>query len=100
MISSVEPGYLLTPFGWAAQLVTKMIMADPALLPHIFQLDRPRMHVIALALANLDSKAVPEIGPVLVRGSVKDVLDRVLGRPVPGLRRVLNRLPFAVRPVR
>jgi hypothetical protein len=90
------PGCLLTPFGWAAQPLTAMIAAEPTLLPHIFQLDRPRMHVIALALAHLESEAVPEIGPVLLRRSVRQVLDRVLGRPVLGLRRVLNRLPFAV----
>jgi hypothetical protein len=71
-------------------------MADPALLPHIFQLDRPRMHVIALALALLDSEAAPEVGPVLLRGSVSQIVDGILGRPVLGLRRALNRLPFAV----
>ena len=48
------PGYLVTPFGWAAQPLAAMIQADPELLTHVFELDRVRMHVIALALAHLD----------------------------------------------
>jgi hypothetical protein len=28
-LAQLAPGYLLTPFGWAAQPVIKMIMADP-----------------------------------------------------------------------
>ena len=46
---ALVPGYLLTPFGWAAKPLAAIIQSDPALLRHIFELDRPRMHVIALA---------------------------------------------------
>ena len=41
------PGYLFTPFGWAAQPLAAMIQSEPGLLTHVFELDRPRMHVIA-----------------------------------------------------
>ena len=47
------PGYLFTPFGWAARPLAMMIQSEPGLLTHVFELDRPRMHVIALALAHL-----------------------------------------------
>src|SRR5947209_1729173 len=90
------PGYLLTPFGWAAQPLIEMIAADPTLLPHVFELNRPRMHVIGLALAHLGSDAVPKIGPVLLQSPARQVLHRVLGGSPIGLKRVLRRLPFAV----
>jgi len=55
----LAPGYLLTPFGWAAQPLAAMIQTDPALVTQLFELDRPRMHVIALALAHLDDNPTP-----------------------------------------
>jgi hypothetical protein len=54
------------------------------------------MHVIALALAHLDSNPAPHLAPVLFRASIHEVLHRVVGRSPPGIRRVLRRLPFAV----
>src|SRR5947208_3130294 len=90
------PGYLLTPFGWAAQPLTAMIVAEPALLPHLLALDRARMHVIALALAHLDGEPPPGLAPILFRGPIRQILDRVHGRSVPGIKGVLRRLPFAV----
>ncbi|MGD0026653.1 MAG: hypothetical protein ABSC37_18870 [Xanthobacteraceae bacterium] len=48
------PGYLLAPFGWAADAVGAMVEAEPTLLFHLFELDRARMHLIALALAHLN----------------------------------------------
>ena len=90
------PGYLLTPFGWAAQPLAELIQADPELLTHVFELDRMRMHVIALALAHLDGNPAPKLATVLFRGSIHEVLHRVVGRSPPGIRRVLRRLPFAV----
>jgi hypothetical protein len=90
------PGYLFTPFGWAAQPLAAMIQAEPGLLTHVFELDRPRMHVIALALAHLEGNPAPHLAPVLFRASIHEVLHRVLGRSPPGIRRVLRRLPFAV----
>jgi hypothetical protein len=90
------PGYLLTPFGWAAQPLAALVQADPELLTHVFELDRMRMHVIALALAHLDGNPAPHLAPVLFRASIHEVLHRVAGRSPPGIRRVLRRLPFAV----
>ena len=90
------PGYLVTPFGWAAQPLAAMIQSEPGLLMHVFELDRPRMHVIALALAHLDESPASDLAPVLFRASIHEVLHRVVRRSPPGIRRVLRRLPFAV----
>ena len=71
------PGYLVTPFGWAAQQLAAMIQSEPRLLTHVFELDRPRMHVIALALAHLDESPASDLATVLFRGSIHEVLHRV-----------------------
>ena len=44
-----------------------MVQAEPSLLADLFAISRPRMHLIALALAHLDTQVPPEIGPFLVR---------------------------------
>jgi hypothetical protein len=95
-IKPLAPGYLFTPFGWAAQPLAAIIQSDPRFLAHVFELDRPRMHLVALALAHLDEGPLPELAPILFRASFRDVLHRVVGRSPPGIRRVLRRLPFAV----
>ena len=41
------------------------------LMMHVFELDKPRMHVIALALAHLDGIPTPQFASVLFRGSVR-----------------------------
>ena len=64
------PGYLVTPFGWAAQPLAELIQAGPELLTHVFELDRVRMHVIALALAHLDEGPASGLATVLFRGSI------------------------------
>jgi hypothetical protein len=92
----LAPGYLLTPFGWATRPLAALVQADPELLTHVFELDRVRMHVIALALAHLDSNPALYLAPVLFRASIHEVLHRVVGRAPPGVRRALRRLPFAV----
>ncbi len=38
----LTPGYLVTPFRWAAQPLAAMIQADPGLLTQVFELDRSR----------------------------------------------------------
>ena len=77
---ALVPGYLLTPFGWAAKPLAAIVQSEPELLRHIFELDRPRMHVIALALAHLDDDPAPHLAPILFRASVREVLQRVVGR--------------------
>src|SRR5208283_5858286 len=92
----LSPGYLLTPFGWAAQPLATMIQTDPALVTQLFELDRPRMHVIALALAHVDRNPAPHLAPILFRGSTREVLQRFAGQAHVGFKGVLRRLPSAV----
>ena len=40
---AVKPGHLLIPFGWSADALAAIIMAEPELLPHLFELDS-RVH--------------------------------------------------------
>jgi hypothetical protein len=47
-------------------------------------------------VAHLNLPVPPEIGPLLVRASARQVLNQVLGQPPVGLRRVLSHLPDAV----
>ena len=91
-----SPGFLLAPFGWAAEAVAAMMRADRSLFPDLFAIDRSRMHLIALAVAHLNLPVPPEIGPLLLRASARQVLNQVLGQPSVGIRRVLSRLPDAV----
>ncbi len=95
-IKALVPGYLLTPFGWAAKPLAAIVESEPDLLRHIFELDRPRMHVIALALAHLDDNPTPHLAPILFRASAREVLQRVVGRAHVGFKGVLRRLPSAV----
>ena len=60
-----HPGHLLKPFGWAAQPLAPMIQSSPQLVRRALELDRARMHLIALALAHLDN-AGPDITRVLI----------------------------------
>jgi hypothetical protein len=52
--------------------------------------------MIALAVAHLSLPVPPEIGPLLMRASARQVLDQVLGQPPVGLRRALRNLPDTV----
>jgi hypothetical protein len=38
-----SPGFLLTPFGWAAEPLTAMAAAEPSLLADLFAISRPQM---------------------------------------------------------
>jgi hypothetical protein len=92
-IKHLTPGYLFTPLGWAAQPLAAMIKTEPALLTRVFELDKPRMHVIALALAHFDGNPGPQIAAVLFESSFREVLHRAVGRVPIGIKRVLRRLP-------
>ena len=67
---ALAPGYLLTPFGWAAKPLAAIVQSEPELLRQMFELDRPRMHMIALALAHLDDDPAPHLAPILFRGLI------------------------------
>jgi hypothetical protein len=82
-----SPGFLLAPFGWAAEPVAAMMRADRSLFADLFAIDRSRMHLIALTVAHLNLPVRPEISPLLVRASARQVLNQVMGQPPDGLRR-------------
>jgi hypothetical protein len=82
-----SPGFLLAPFGWAAEPVAAMMCADRSLFADLFGIDRSRMHLIALAVAHLNLPVSPKISPLLVRASTRQVLNQVLGQPPVGIRR-------------
>jgi hypothetical protein len=87
------PGFLISPFGWAAEPLAVMVRAEPTLLADQFEMSQPRMHLIALALAHLELPQIPEIGRLLTHGSPRQVLEQVLGHCPVGIRRALHRLP-------
>ena len=93
---SSKPGHLLAPFGWAAQRLATIIEVQPNLLKHLFEIDRSRMYVIALALAHLTDGSANEVAPVLFAAPIRDALQTVFGRCPAGLPGVLHRLPFVV----
>jgi hypothetical protein len=94
--AAASPGFSPGPFGWAAEPVAAMMRADRSLFADLFAIDRSRMNLIALAVAHLNLPVPPEIGPLLVRASARQVLNQVFGQPPVGLRRTLSHLPDAV----
>jgi hypothetical protein len=54
------------------------------------------MHLIALALAHIEPPSSFETASLLVRGSTREVLQRVLGRWPMGIKRALKHLPSRV----
>ena len=93
------PGYLLAPLDWAAAPLLTMLRADEASTMQVLQIGRPRMHLIALALAHCDGSKQPPTGAeLLLRGSLERVTDAVLKRRPPGLKRALEHLPVQVLP--
>jgi hypothetical protein len=90
------PGYLLRPFGWAGTPVALVVSAYPTLLPDLFGITRERMHLVALALAHVEAPTSLDIASLFIRGSPREVLQRVLGRCPPGIKRALKHLPSQV----
>ncbi|MEX2672786.1 MAG: hypothetical protein WD294_11830 [Phycisphaeraceae bacterium] len=73
-----------------------MAQAEPALLMHLFELDRKRMHLIALVLAIGDGRPSRQLIQLLAQSSARNVLDHTLAHRPAGLLRALDRLPAAV----
>jgi hypothetical protein len=94
-ITRRTPGHLLASFGWAADAIAAMDEAKPTLLTYVFELDRARMHLIALAFAHLNEVS-PDIGSFLFSGSVRAITEQILGRYPTGIRRALGHLPPSV----
>jgi hypothetical protein len=90
----IQPGHLLEPFGWAADVLIGIVTAKPHLLVDLLAIDCQRLHLIALALANLEGEVTPEFAESLMRASVRSVtehipmldptiMEQVLGRHFP-----------------
>ena len=90
------PGYLLNPFGWAAEPLVALARSDATLARDILHVSRNRMHLIALALAHAGEPLTREMGAVLLRAPAGDILDAVLGRRPRGLKRAISRMPDRV----
>jgi hypothetical protein len=90
------PGHLLGPFRWAVQPLASIIQCQPTLLNHLFAIDRPRMHVIALGLAHITDSQAAKAAQVLFTAPIREAVHSALGRCPAGLPGVLHRLPFAV----
>lgn len=90
------PGHLLGPFGWAALPLATIIQLQPTLLKDLFELDRPRMHVIGLALTYLDIDQIAGLAAVLLTAPLRDAVHCIFGRCPSGMQRVLRRLPSGV----
>jgi hypothetical protein len=88
---------LLEPLGWAAASMAMVADNDPNLLVDLLTLSCMRMHLIALALTHVETEAAPELGRLLLRGPVGEILSKTLGRgPPAGLGRALAHMPSYV----
>jgi hypothetical protein len=89
-----RPGFLVEPLGWVADRLAKAIEAEPSLINLLFDINQPRMHLIALALAHLPNDVSPELALILFKGFRKPILNLSLGHHQPvGIDRALHRLP-------
>jgi hypothetical protein len=91
-------GFLLEPLGWVQARLIKAIETEPTLVDLLFDLDQPRMHLMALALAHLASDVTPDLALVLLQGSRKTVLNLSVGHRPAGIDRVLRHVPPKVLP--
>jgi hypothetical protein len=92
------PGYLMAPFRWAAMPLAAMLEADPSLYAALFTISRRRMHLIALALAHVQSGTDATFARLIMYGAPRAILDAVRGRCPAGLKRALGHLPVGVLP--
>jgi len=87
----IQPGHLLEPFGWAADALIGIVTAKPHLLVDPLAIDCQRMHLIALALANLESEITPELAEMLMRGSVRAVMEHIPTSDPDSMEQVFDR---------
>jgi hypothetical protein len=90
-VRPVLPGHLLEPLGWAADALIEMVATKPHLLVNLLTIDCKRMHLIAFALANLESEITPELAEVLMRGSVSAVIGHISTLDPSSVKQVLTR---------
>jgi len=89
-------GFLLAPFGWAAERLLALAQTEPALLGHLVELSQPRMHAIALALAHMDDAGSRQFALFQARASSRHIVTCALGTCPRGITRALQRLPTSV----
>ena len=88
--------FLLEPLGWVADRLGPLIDSDPGSLKRLITIDKPKMHLIALALAHMREQISCEAGVFLLERSQKEILEIVFGRQPTGLDRALSHLPDRV----
>lgn len=91
-------GYLLTPLAWVRTELAPMIAREPGLAVHLMTLDRPRMHVVAFALAHVRGSVTPAFVEAILAAPRRTVLGAALGVAPNGLRGVFDRMPYRVLP--
>jgi hypothetical protein len=94
-----KPGFLIEPLGWVADRLAKAIEAETSLINLLFDINQPRMHLMALALAHLPADVSPEVALFLLQGFREPILNLGLGDHHPvGIDRALQHLPPEVLP--
>jgi hypothetical protein len=88
-----RPGFLLEPLGWVQDRLSQAIAVEPRLVELLFDLDHARMHLIALALANMNGDVTPDVALILLQESRKAILKLSVGHRPVGIGRALRRLP-------
>ena len=71
---------LLSPFNWAADSVASLADLDPTVWVELCKIEGTRMHLMALALANLEVEPDLELGRLVLCGSIRQVFTETLGR--------------------
>ena len=88
---------VLAPFCWAAEPIAMLADDDPFLVADLLRVSRVRMHVIALALAHMETELRVELREPLLCGSAGEIVTRAIGRrPPAGLSRALFHMPLQV----
>ena len=88
---------LLSPLKWAAKSVASLVDLDPAICVELCKIEHAQMHVVALVLAHLEVNPTPELGRLLLCGSIQQVFTETLSRDPPaGLRRAVGHMPAKV----
>jgi hypothetical protein len=88
------PGFLLGPFSWAGEPVSKLTDLGPAICVNLCKIGRARMHLIALALAYLEDQLTSDLARLLVCGSVRQIITETLRHDLPaGLSRAVAHMP-------
>jgi hypothetical protein len=82
------PGFLLSPFGWAAEPLAAMVSAEPTVLADLFEMSQRRMHLIALGFALPRTRRV---AIKLSRGAGRRELDAGHGQRPPSTDEVAGR---------